>query len=44
MALQVAHRAYVLETGRILLVGSAAELQVDPKVRSAYLGDVIDIA
>lgn len=44
MALQIAHRAYVLETGRVMLAGSAAELQENPKVRSAYLGDVIDIA
>jgi branched-chain amino acid transport system ATP-binding protein len=40
MALQIAHRAYVLETGRVMLSGPAAELQKDPKVRSAYLGDV----
>ncbi len=39
MALQVAHRAYVLETGRIVLEGSAQELQAHPKVRAAYLGD-----
>jgi len=44
MALQIAHRAYVLETGRVMLASSAAELREDPKVRSAYLGDVIDIA
>lgn len=44
MALQIAHRAYVLETGRVMLSGSAAELQADPKVRSAYLGDVIETA
>ena len=37
-ALKVAHRAYVLETGRITLQGSAAELANDPKVREAYLG------
>ncbi len=42
MALQIAHRAYVLETGRILLSGTAAELQANPKVRSAYLGDVME--
>jgi branched-chain amino acid transport system ATP-binding protein len=41
MALQVAHRAYVLETGRILISGSADDLRADPKVRSAYLGDVV---
>ena len=40
MALQVASRGYVLETGKIALEGSAAELREDPKVRSAYLGDV----
>ncbi len=39
MALQIAHRAYVLETGRIVLEGSAKELQKHPKVRAAYLGD-----
>ncbi|MDD4239101.1 MAG: ABC transporter ATP-binding protein [Desulfotomaculaceae bacterium] len=44
MALQIAHRAYVLETGKVMLAGSAAELREDPKVRSAYLGDVVDIA
>jgi len=40
MALQIAHRAYVLETGTIALEGTAAELQANPKVRAAYLGDV----
>jgi branched-chain amino acid transport system ATP-binding protein len=40
MALQVATRGYVLETGAIALAGSAAELGNDPKVRAAYLGDV----
>ncbi len=40
MALQVAHRAYVLETGRIVLSGNTAELQNDPRVRSAYLGEI----
>lgn len=40
MALQVANRAYVLETGAIALQGDAAELQQDPKVRSAYLGEI----
>lgn len=38
MALQIAHRAYVLETGRVTLEGEARELLTDPKVRSAYLG------
>ena len=37
-ALRVAHRAYVLETGRIVLEGPAAELRDHPQVREAYLG------
>jgi branched-chain amino acid transport system ATP-binding protein len=38
MALQVAHRAYVLETGRIVLQGTARELRESAKVKEAYLG------
>ncbi|MGE4535849.1 MAG: ABC transporter ATP-binding protein [Desulfovibrio sp.] len=38
MALQIAHRGYVLETGRLTLEGQARDLLNDPKVRSAYLG------
>ncbi len=38
MALSVAHRAYVLETGRISVSGSAADLLHDDSVRKAYLG------
>jgi branched-chain amino acid transport system ATP-binding protein len=38
LALEVATRGYVLETGRIILQDSAAALRADPKVRSAYLG------
>jgi branched-chain amino acid transport system ATP-binding protein len=37
-ALKLADRGYVLETGRIILQGSAAELQEDPEVQRAYLG------
>jgi branched-chain amino acid transport system ATP-binding protein len=37
-ALSLAHRAYVLESGRIALQGGAAELLRDPHVRRAYLG------
>lgn len=37
-ALQVAHRAYVLETGTINMQGPAYELQDNPNVRAAYLG------
>ncbi len=39
MALQIAHRAYVMETGRIVESGRAAELREHPRVRAAYLGD-----
>jgi branched-chain amino acid transport system ATP-binding protein len=37
-ALQVAHRAYVLETGRIVLEGPPATVRRDPTVKEAYLG------
>jgi branched-chain amino acid transport system ATP-binding protein len=37
-ALKVADRGYVLETGRIILEGSASELREDPEVQRAYLG------
>jgi branched-chain amino acid transport system ATP-binding protein len=37
-ALKVADRGYVLETGRIILDGDAAELREDPEVQRAYLG------
>ena len=37
-ALQIAHRAYVLESGRMVLSGPAASLMDNPKVREAYLG------
>jgi branched-chain amino acid transport system ATP-binding protein len=37
-ALQVAERAYVLETGRIVAEGSVADLGGDTRIRSAYLG------
>lgn len=36
-ALKVSHRAYVIETGEIVLSGSGAELLKNPKVREAYL-------
>jgi len=38
-ALRLAHRAYVLETGRIALSGPANVLAQDPRVRRAYLGE-----
>lgn len=37
-ALEVAHRAYVLETGSMVLTGSGQELLTSDKVREAYLG------
>ena len=37
-ALSLAHRAYVLETGRIVRAGTGAELLNDPAVQDAYLG------
>ena len=37
-ALAVADRAYVLETGRIALAGSGAELLANPRVQASYLG------
>ena len=40
MALQVANRAYVLETGTVALEGASADLSQNPRVRSAYLGEV----
>jgi len=38
MALSVANRGYVLETGRIVLEGSAQDLMTNPQVQAAYLG------
>ena len=37
-ALAIAHRAYVLEAGRISLEGSAADLRTNDKLRASYLG------
>jgi branched-chain amino acid transport system ATP-binding protein len=39
MALSIAHRGYVLETGSIVLSGTAAELSENAEVRRAYLGE-----
>jgi branched-chain amino acid transport system ATP-binding protein len=39
MALSIAHRGYVLETGSIALAGTAAELSENANVRRAYLGE-----
>jgi branched-chain amino acid transport system ATP-binding protein len=38
LALEIAHQAYVLQTGRIVLHGPASELRADPRIRDAYLG------
>ncbi len=38
MALSIANRAYVIETGRIVLEGNASDLMDDESVRKAYLG------
>jgi branched-chain amino acid transport system ATP-binding protein len=38
LALQIAHEGYVLQSGRIVLHGSAAALRDDPRIREAYLG------
>lgn len=38
VALDIADRAYVLENGRVVLAGRAADLKDDPGVRKAYLG------
>jgi branched-chain amino acid transport system ATP-binding protein len=38
-ALQLAHRAYVLETGAIVMQGTGKELLASPEVRRAYLGE-----
>jgi len=38
MALSISQRAYVLETGRIVLNGNSSEIIENPQVRAAYLG------
>ncbi|MEH7275936.1 ABC transporter ATP-binding protein [Neobacillus vireti] len=38
MALSIANRAYVIETGRIEISGTAAELQASEEIKKAYLG------
>jgi branched-chain amino acid transport system ATP-binding protein len=39
MALSIAHRGYVLQTGRIVLAHTAAALAANEMVRKAYLGE-----
>ncbi len=38
LALEIADRAYVLETGRIIMSGPASQIAGDPRVKAAYLG------
>jgi branched-chain amino acid transport system ATP-binding protein len=38
MALTIAHRAYVLQTGRVIKTDTAEKLLADPDVKKAYLG------
>ena len=38
MALKTAHMGYVMETGRITMTGTGAELLADESVKAAYLG------
>ena len=38
LALQIAHHAYVVQSGRIILEGPADEMARDPRIRDAYLG------
>jgi len=40
MALQIAHRAYVLQTGQVVLSGPATELRQNEMIREAYLGEM----
>jgi branched-chain amino acid transport system ATP-binding protein len=40
MALSIAHRAYVLQTGQVVLSGAASELRKNPMIREAYLGEL----
>ena len=39
LALQLAHRGYVLETGEVVMQGTGKELLASPEVRKAYLGE-----
>ena len=40
MALSIAHRAYVIETGKVVINGSATELRSSDKIKMAYLGGI----
>jgi len=40
MALNSAHRGYVIQTGKIILDDTAENLAANPQVRQAYLGEI----
>jgi len=40
MALSIADRAYVLQTGQVVLSGPSAELRRNEQIRHAYLGEM----
>src|SRR5262249_22058704 len=40
MALSIAHRGYVLQTGRVVLSGTAKSLRENEMIRQAYLGEI----
>ncbi len=40
MALSIAHRGYVLQTGQVVLSGTAKQLRENPAIREAYLGEL----
>lgn len=42
LALETAHRAYVLVTGEVALSGNSAELREDPRIRAAYFGEDVE--
>jgi branched-chain amino acid transport system ATP-binding protein len=40
LALQAAHRGYVMDSGLVTMSGNAKDMLKDPRVREAYLGEV----
>jgi branched-chain amino acid transport system ATP-binding protein len=40
MALSIAHRGYVLQTGMVVLQGTAEELRNNENIKQAYLGEM----
>ncbi|MBW9234718.1 branched-chain amino acid ABC transporter ATP-binding protein, partial [Leptospira santarosai] len=40
VALSIANRGYVIETGRVVVSGPAAELQASEQIKLAYLGGI----